>query len=193
MRHHLRPPQEEPFKVKFLTGHVRIITDTWRDGPWLVFGGHREEYDQNGVLKKVTERTETSRLRYDEEPKHVRLSPFAILFIACAAFWFLAALVMSQALAHVALPTAAQAKGWTYPSQCCSGLDCRAVGSRGTPQAKVKVLDVPGGYQISTTKEFIGTFDKRVHDSPDGDYHWCSRGGKDDGETLCLYVPPRGF
>jgi hypothetical protein len=116
------------------------------------------------------------------------------LALAWFLLWFAIVFVIAtKAEAHDAPISIAQPKGWTYPSTCCSGLDCRPVGSSATPQAKVKVFDVPGGYQISTTKEFIATGDKRIHDSPDADFHWCStNAGADDGKTLCLYVPTRG-
>jgi hypothetical protein len=76
--------------------------------------------------------------------------------------------------------------GWSYPIACCSGYDCRQV-------SKAIVTERPEGYVISTTGEVVGYSDKRVHISEDGDYHWCSIGGKDTGSTICLFVPPRFF
>lgn len=76
--------------------------------------------------------------------------------------------------------------GWTYPLSCCSDHDCREV-----PDAAVRAG--PGGYVIVGTGEVIGYGDRRVKPSPDGRYHWCSHGGRDDSRTICLFVPPMGF
>ena len=91
-------------------------------------------------------------------------------------------LLISVASAHQA-PT-----GWAYPWTCCSNNDCRVVNES---DSTVKVAETPEGYRISTTGEVIPYNDKRVKDSPDGLFHWCSRQGKDDTPTICLYVPPR--
>lgn len=103
---------------------------------------------------------------------------------AIASMLFLAG--AAGALAHDALPTAAQPQGWTYPFACCSGYDCRMVPTR-------QVSERPEGYVIATTGEIVGYADKRVRNSPDGDFHWCSVAGKNDGKTICLFVPPRAF
>lgn len=95
------------------------------------------------------------------------------------------------ALTHDAIPTAAKPNGWNYPFSCCSGYDCREVGDRS--QSKVKIEETPRGYRISSTGEIIGYSDKRIKDSPDGEFHWCSHGGRDTGGTICLFVPPRAF
>lgn len=91
-----------------------------------------------------------------------------------------------RALAHDALPTAAQPEGWTYPYSCCSGIDCRAVPGR-------MISERPEGYVISTTGEVVAYTDSRVKNSPDGVYHWCSIAGADNTRTICLFVPPRMF
>lgn len=77
-------------------------------------------------------------------------------------------------------------KGWKYPFACCSDYDCRAV-----PQMTVR--EAPEGYVIDTTGEVLAYGDKRVRNSPDGDFHWCSVAGRNDGRTICLFVPPRAF
>ena len=86
------------------------------------------------------------------------------------------------------LPAAAHdAKaGWTYPLACCSDYDCREV-------ADADVLERPEGYVIKVTGEVIPMTSRKVRPSPDGVFHWCSVAGKDDGKTICLFVPPRGF
>ncbi len=35
--------------------------------------------------------------------------------------------------------------------------------------------------------------DRKVRQSPDGQFHWCSFAGKADGKTICLFVPPRAY
>ncbi len=101
---------------------------------------------------------------------------------ACASAFFL----IPTALAHDALPTAAKPLGWSYPLACCSGYDCRAI-------SQSQISERPEGYVIATTGEVIPMTDAKVKMSPDGEFHWCSKGGRDDGATICLFVPPRGF
>jgi hypothetical protein len=77
-------------------------------------------------------------------------------------------------------------KGWSYPFACCSGYDCREV-------APKSISERPEGYVIAGTGEVVGYNDKRLRDSPDGEYHWCSVAGANDGRTICLFVPPRSY
>jgi hypothetical protein len=77
-------------------------------------------------------------------------------------------------------------KGWTYPYACCSGYDCRQVASRA-------VSERPEGYVIRGTGEVVSYRDKRLRTSPDGEFHWCSVAGSNDGRTICLFVPPRSY
>lgn len=86
-------------------------------------------------------------------------------------------LLSTQADSHKA-PT-----GWFYPTNCCSNKDCREISS---------VTEKPDGYHVPNG-EIIGYLDKKIKDSPDGMYHWCTALGLDTGETICLFVPPRGF
>ena len=76
--------------------------------------------------------------------------------------------------------------GWSYPFSCCSGIDCREVGAKA-------ISERPGGYVIEGTGEQIAYSDARVKNSPDGAFHWCSVAGASDGETICLFVPPRAY
>jgi hypothetical protein len=77
--------------------------------------------------------------------------------------------------------------GWNYPWACCSSMDCKMV------EAKA-VSERPEGYVIQDTDEVVTYADKRVTDSPDGEYHWCAhQAGIDAGHTICLFVPPKGF
>ena len=89
-------------------------------------------------------------------------------------------LLTAKAFAHDA-PT-----GWSYPVSCCSGYDCR-------PVSKAIISERPEGYVIKTTGEVVGYSDARVKYSKDSEFHWCSVGGKDSGETICLFVPPNLF
>lgn len=86
---------------------------------------------------------------------------------------------------HEALPTAAQPLGWKYPFACCSGIDCRAVSDD-------RITEGPAGYTVPSG-EIIAMTDSRIKESPDGVFHWCTVAGKDDGRTICLFVPPRSF
>lgn len=87
----------------------------------------------------------------------------------------------TAAVAHDA-PT-----GWKYPWACCSNMDCKQV-----PKEAIK--ERPEGYVIANTGEVVGYLDKRVRQSPDGEYHWCAhQAGIDAGHTICLFVPPKGF
>ncbi|WIW52397.1 hypothetical protein LRP31_25595 [Mesorhizobium mediterraneum] len=88
--------------------------------------------------------------------------------------------------AHEAIPTAAKPQGWNYPYSCCSGIDCREV-----PDADI--IEGSRGYEIRKTGEIILMSDPKIKQSPDGVFHWCSVKGRDDGKTICLFVPPRGF
>lgn len=77
--------------------------------------------------------------------------------------------------------------GWSYPFACCANYDCQEVSSRA-------ISERPEGYVVQTTGEVVGYRDKRVRNSPDGEFHWCAhKSGLDAGKTICLFVPPRGF
>jgi len=104
---------------------------------------------------------------------------YALCVSAVASLGLLASSV-SPSLAH-------QAKsGWTYPTACCSGIDCREVPDKA-------ISERPEGYVIVGTGEVLPYKDARVRNSPDGEYHWCSIGGADDTKTVCLFVPPRSY
>jgi hypothetical protein len=122
-----------------------------------------------------------------------RRHPTPATRIAVVGFWItiavgvaLVACYSGAAQAHEAMPTAAQPNGWRYPFSCCSGYDCRAV-----PEAAIS--ERPEGYVIVGTGEVLPYRDARLKDSPDGEFHWCSVAGANDGRTICLFVPPRAF
>ena len=96
-------------------------------------------------------------------------------------------LVPVVAVAHEAIPTAAQPLGWKYPWSCCSDMDCEQV-------SQDAIKERPEGYIIQSTGEVVSYQDKRIKKSPDGEFHWCAhRQGADAGHTICLFVPPKGF
>ena len=97
------------------------------------------------------------------------------------------ALLSASAMAHDAKPTAAKPQGWSYPFACCANYDCRTTHTG-------EVLEKPEGYVIAGTGEVVPMSDKRVKDSPDGEFHWCAhQAGLDAGKTICLFVPPRSY
>ena len=93
--------------------------------------------------------------------------------------------VFAEARAHDALPTASKPDGWSYPFSCCAGFDCRQVPSD-------SVAETPQGYVIKRTGEVIPYTDSRVRSSPDGETHWCSVAGAEDGRTICLFRGSQG-
>jgi len=83
-------------------------------------------------------------------------------------------------LAHEA-PT-----GWTYDVSCCSTMDCREV-----PNSWVD--EQASGITMRPTGELIPTGSHKIRQSKDDRWHWCTRSGKDDTPTICIYRPLRGF
>ena len=90
-----------------------------------------------------------------------------------------------------------------YPSNCCSGKDCK-------PLPAGAVIEKDGGYLVVETNEWYGP--NEVRNSPDGEYHRCSYSFnpdsalKADKSTIsswtdmsgerkrpCLWVPPPAF
>jgi hypothetical protein len=106
---------------------------------------------------------------------------------ALAAAVALSLVATLPARAHQATNAAGQPTGWDYPWSCCSNMDCKQVEARA-------ISERPEGYVIQSTGEVVAYADKRVKDSPDGEYHWCAhQAGLDAGHTICLFVPPKGF
>jgi hypothetical protein len=97
------------------------------------------------------------------------------------------ALLAFPAFAHDAVPSPSKPLGWAYPFACCANYDCRATHTG-------EVLERPEGYVIASTGEVVPMTDRRVKDSPDGQFHWCAhQSGLDAGHTICLFVPPRSY
>ena len=109
----------------------------------------------------------------------------ALLGVTVGLLAFAAFLAATDAHAHDAPVSVSQPTGWSYPSECCSGVDCRAV-------APAWIEEGRAGYTIVPTGETITMTDTRIKESPDSEYHWCSVAGRDDSRTICLFVPPMG-
>jgi hypothetical protein len=94
----------------------------------------------------------------------------------------------ASALAAASMPSQAHQapSGWAYPLSCCSNQDCREVAGQA-------ISERPEGYVIRGTGETLSYADRRIKDSPDGEFHWCSAAGDENGRTICLFVPPRSF
>jgi hypothetical protein len=78
----------------------------------------------------------------------------------------------------------ALAHDW-YPGACCSGHDCR-------PIAMNNVELQLAGFFVQESGELIPYDDKRIRKTPPeggARYHRCSKGGKPEAETICLYIP----
>ena len=97
-----------------------------------------------------------------------------------AAVLLFALMVAGPALAHDA------PEGWSYDVSCCSTLDCREVPASW-------ITEDADGFTIARTGEKIPRNSSKIKQSKDEHWHWCSRGGKDDGGTICIYVPVRGY
>jgi hypothetical protein len=96
-------------------------------------------------------------------------------------------LLSVPALAHDAKPTAAKPQGWSYPFACCANYDCHEV-------SQTSISERPEGYVIKDTGEVLAYSDRRIKNSPDGEYHWCAHeAGLDAGKTICLFVPPSSY
>ena len=119
-------------------------------------------------------------------PSHGFASNTLVALVAAVLLGGGVLLTASYARAHDALPTAAQPLGWSYPFSYCSGYDCREIASKA-------ISERPEGYVIQGTGEVVTYNDKRIRHSPDGEFHWCSVAGANDGRTICLFVPPRSY
>jgi hypothetical protein len=86
--------------------------------------------------------------------------------------------------------------GWTYPIECCAGIDCAEI-----PAAAVK--ESPEGYQVTLSAGehpmVKGPFAAVVpyaaaRSAPDGAYHICLGPATAAGQpkVLCFFAGPRG-
>lgn len=98
---------------------------------------------------------------------------------------WLAAAALAVLPGAVLLARHAGAHDW-YPWACCSDFDCREI-----PDDAVSVT--AQGWRVPSG-EVIGWGDPRLRVTPaerEG-VHWCTEGGRGDGRTLCLFLPPQG-
>lgn len=103
------------------------------------------------------------------------------------ALGFAYGMMVTDASPHEAVNAAGQPLGWTYPWSCCSSQDCRMATAG-------EVEERPEGYVIKATGEVVAYADKRIKDSPDGEFHVCAhRQGPDKDHVICLFAPPRSF
>lgn len=75
-----------------------------------------------------------------------------------------------------------------FPPSCCSGFDCKVI-----PQSDVRVT--AHGFVIPGNPEVVPYNSPKIRQTPpegDGDFGICTRGGKPDGEVICLYIPTWG-
>ncbi len=95
--------------------------------------------------------------------------------------WLLACLLVSLQGA-----TSAVRAHEFYDKFCCHDRDCR-------PVPATSIRESSQGYLVRETGEIIPYQDRRVHPSPDSDFHRCSIQGDPTRRTLCIYAPPRSF
>lgn len=83
--------------------------------------------------------------------------------------------------------------GWSYPTNCCSGVDCEKIPNRAVREladgyhVNLKVGD--HHFAIKPTTFLIPYGDPKLKRSPDGDFHLCM------GQTMnliCFFAPPPG-
>lgn len=88
----------------------------------------------------------------------------------------LAALLLSPlTLAHDA------PSGWSYPTYCCGGQDCREISGS-------DVSEVPGGYVVNFDGQPFSVGHTETQSSPDGHFHACLVPGS--SRLRCFFAPP---
>lgn len=103
-------------------------------------------------------------------------------FVAWVAF-----IVIALGLAAFAWAQPARAHDW-FPPSCCSGFDCKVI----KPD---KVKTTKQGFVIPGNPEIVPYNSPKIRQTPpegDGDFALCTKGGKPDGEVICLYIPTWG-
>ena len=103
------------------------------------------------------------------------------IYLTNGRFWLCVCLLLSsQTISSVA---------WShdfYDTLCCHNRDCR-------PVPATSIHEEPDGYVVQETGELIPYQDRRIHPSPDNNFHRCSIRGDANSHTLCIYAPPRSF
>lgn len=99
----------------------------------------------------------------------------------------LIAFLSTSAAAYVAYTSEAWPHDW-FPPDCCSGFDCREI-------APEQVQTTKQGFLLPGNPEIVPYSSPKIRQTPpegDGAYGLCTKGGKPDGDVLCLYIPTWG-
>jgi hypothetical protein len=75
-----------------------------------------------------------------------------------------------------------------FPPNCCSGHDCKVI-------APDKVQTTRQGFVIPGNPEIVPYSSPKIRQTPpegDGNFALCTKGGKPEGEVICLYIPTWG-
>lgn len=75
-----------------------------------------------------------------------------------------------------------------FPARCCSGFDCKVV-------EQSQVQTTARGFVIPGNPEIVPYNSPKIRQTPpegNGAYALCTKGGKPDGEVICLYIPTWG-
>ena len=64
-------------------------------------------------------------------------------------------------------------------------MDCREVPTMSVRETKL-------GYEIAKNG-VVPYGDKRLRDSPDGEFHICTQNGEDGKPIICFFVPPPSY
>lgn len=106
-----------------------------------------------------------------------RVDRWLLKALAAIAFIIVAGFIWSEAKAH----------DW-FPPNCCSGFDCRVI-----PPDHVKASK--GGFIIPGNPEVVPYSSPKIRQTPpegEGNFALCTKGGKVEGEVICLYIPTWG-
>lgn len=118
----------------------------------------------------------------DPEPRRFFMFSGARVLAAAAAFSTLAG---GQGRAHQA------PSGWTYPFECCAGIDCAEIAAsavRETPDGYAVTLK-PGEHPMVRAPFAAVVPYAAARAAPDGAYHICLSATL---KVLCFFAGPRG-
>jgi hypothetical protein len=116
------------------------------------------------------------RKRYGNPRLSLRAFAFAMVFFA---LYWLACIIL--------LAGKADAHEW-FPPSCCSGHDCKVIKPDDVKTTK-------RGFEIPGNPEVVPYSSPKIRHTPpegEGNYALCTKGGKPDGEVICLYIPTWG-
>lgn len=113
-----------------------------------------------------------------EAPEPSPLLVFLVIMGLAAAVFVAACLLLARP---------AYAHDW-FPSNCCSGFDCRVI-------KPTDVHTTSRGFLIPGNPEIVPYSSSKIKQTPpegEGNYALCTKGGKADGAVICLYIPTWG-